>query len=183
MAAPLIKTKTPGIFKRGEPLRVQLPGERQAAMGVLPHARRGASREGCAWRPTSAAASSRSAPASRCTTTCASGSSATRAPAGAATARRRATSTAACSSGTPCATSRPGALTEVTPEHDRRVRRLALRRPRAGEARPSHQGRARPVAGKPAPGPLVAGRDAGAVGQHRAQRSEAAASGAGDRPA
>ena len=40
MSTPMVKTKTPGIYKRGIPVRLRLPRRREAAVGVGAHAGR-----------------------------------------------------------------------------------------------------------------------------------------------
>ena len=97
MAAPLIRTKTPGVYKRGSRYVFRYRGERQAAVGGVPHVRRGAAvEEGARHGRRTAASSEERTQDHVARRTRASGSTDTRAPASAGSGRRRATSTAAC---------------------------------------------------------------------------------------
>jgi hypothetical protein len=99
MAAKLEKTRTPGIFKRGSRyvFSYRVDGkQRWESCRTMDEARRvKAARTTDVGRE-----SSRSARVLRCTSTPTSGSSATRAPAAEASARRRARSTRGCSTST-----------------------------------------------------------------------------------
>ena len=114
MAAPLEKTKTPGIYKRGSRyvFSYRVDGkQRWESCRTLEEARRAkAARQTDIGRGEFEERSK-----VRCTTTRPNGSSATRAPAGAGSARRRAASTAGCSTSTRCVLPGRELLRDLTP--------------------------------------------------------------------
>ena len=118
MAAPFVRTSTPGIYRRGSryvvTYRDPTGRRRKRSAATLAEARL---LKSSLWPPTSPGASTASRPASASTSTHASGFAPTRAAPAVASGRRRSRSTAATSSTTSSRSSAAGGSREIEPRH------------------------------------------------------------------